>query len=76
MTKYEEKLVAAIDAYCALGNTVEEFGGLLAIASERFYPDPLYSKKFNDNKRSEIHTARSRIRKLPFGEEILKKEMK
>lgn len=78
--KYEktidEMLLVALEAYEEMGNTAEEFGSLLYDASCRFYPDPCFSKKYNEERRAAIQNARCNLRKLPFGDQILHLERK
>lgn len=63
---HEEKLIEALSHWESLGNTPEELGDTLYLAT----------RKGELPVSEETHTARQKIKRLPYGNEILQEEMK
>ena len=63
---YEQKLLAALEHWENLGNTPEELGAVLEVATRNgILPIP-----------AEVLTARCKVRALPYGTEILETELR
>lgn len=77
---YEEKLNAALNHLEGLGNTRNEacqlLGNLMYDCSMSLPQRGWYSKEYCDRKRNQKQCAIVQLRKLPYGEDIIKEEQK
>jgi hypothetical protein len=75
---YEEKLTAVLNHLQSIGNDEEEateiLSGLMHDCSMSLPQRGWYSKEYCDLKRKQKNTAIVQLRKLPYGEDIIKTE--
>lgn len=75
---YEKKLEAVLNHLESLGNdeneAVDILSGLMHDCSMNLPQRAWYGKEYCEQKKQQKHTAMIQLRKLPYGEDIIKEE--